>query len=85
MSKKILRRIILPIVMIVVILFLALNSVYTIREQEQAVLTTFGVASAVTDPGLHFKIPFIQNVKKVNTTIQGFSIGYDSKIGRAHV
>ncbi len=78
MSKKILRRIILPIVMIVVILFLALNSVYTIREQEQAVLTTFGVASAVTDPGLHFKIPFIQNVKKVNTTIQGFSIGYDS-------
>lgn len=59
------------------ILFLALNSTYQIREQEQAVLTTFGQAQAVTTPGLHFKIPFIQQVTKVNTTIQGFSIGYD--------
>lgn len=62
-----------------VILFLALNSTYQIREQEQAVLTTFGQAQAVTTPGLHFKIPFIQQVTKVNTTIQGFSIGYDQE------
>jgi len=59
------------------VLFIALNSTYQIREQEQAVLTTFGQAQAVTTPGLHFKIPFIQKVTKVNTTIQGFSIGYD--------
>ena len=32
----------------------------------------------VTTPGLHFKIPFVQTVTKVNTTIQGFSIGYHS-------
>lgn len=57
--------------------FLLLNSAYQIREQEQAVLITLGKASAVTEPGLHFKIPFIQKVKKVNTTIQGFAIGYD--------
>lgn len=62
-----------------IILFLALNSTYQIREQEQAVLTTFGKAQAVTTPGLHFKIPFIQQVTKVNTTIQGFSIGYDEE------
>lgn len=54
------------------------GSVYNIQEQEQAVLTTFGMASSVTTPGLHFKIPFIQHVTKVNTTIQGFAIGYDS-------
>ena len=53
------------------------GSAYTIREQEQAVLTTFGKARAVTEPGLHFKIPVVQQVQKVNTTIQGFSIGYD--------
>ena len=62
---------------VLLVLFLALNSTYQIREQEQAVLTTFGKAQAVTTPGLHFKIPFIQQVTKVNTTIQGFSIGYD--------
>ena len=62
---------------VLLILLLAFNSTYQIREQEQAVLTTFGKAQAVTTPGLHFKIPFIQQVRKVNTTIQGFAIGYD--------
>ena len=64
---------------VLLVLFLAFNSTYQIREQEQAVLTTFGKAQAVTTPGLHFKIPFIQQVTRVNTTIQGFSIGYDEK------
>ena len=53
------------------------GSFYNIGEQEQAVLTTMGVASNVTEPGLHFKIPIIQRVQKVNTTIQGFALGYD--------
>lgn len=61
----------------VVILILAGNSFYTINEQEAAVLTTFGKASAVTTSGLHFKVPFIQRVTKVDTTIKGFPIGYD--------
>lgn len=61
-----------------VLLILIFNSAYQIREQEQAVLITLGQAKAVTEPGLHFKLPFIQQVRKVNTTIQGFAIGYDS-------
>lgn len=68
------------ILIVFVALFLliaAFDCTYQIREQEQAVLTTFGKAQAVTTPGLHFKIPFVQKVTKVNTTIQGFSIGYD--------
>lgn len=62
---------------IIVIPVLGLSSVYKVQEQEQAVLTTFGVATPVTTAGLHFKIPFIQRVTKVNTTIQGFALGYD--------
>lgn len=64
---------------VLVVALLASQSTYQIREQEQAVLTTFGQAQAVTTPGLHFKIPFIQNVTKVNTTIKGFSIGYNEE------
>ncbi len=75
---KIVRRSILLVVLIIAAFVLAANSTYTIKEQEQAVLTTLGIAKSVTDPGLHFKIPFIQQVQKVNTTIQGFSIGYDA-------
>ncbi len=70
------------IVSIVVIVLLALiivsGSFYSIREEEQAVVCTFGSPQAVTTPGLHFKIPFIQTVEKVSTTINGFSIGYNS-------
>ena len=67
----------LGIAALIIIAVLALNSFYTINEQEQAVLITLGQASSVTTPGLHFKIPFIQKVIKVDTTIQGFSIGYN--------
>lgn len=64
---------------VVVVLLLAIisyESVYSIREQEQGVVTTFGKAGSVVTSGLHFKIPFIQKVTRVNTTIQGFPIGY---------
>lgn len=55
---------------------LGFGSVYSIGEQEQGVVTTFGRATGVVTSGLHFKIPFVQNVTKVNTTILGFPIGY---------
>lgn len=63
--------------LVILVVLVASQSTYQIREQEQAVLTTFGTAQSVTTPGLHFKVPFIQQVSKVNTTIKGFSIGYD--------
>ena len=73
--KKILTGIAVA-VLIFVAAQVILGSFYTIAEEEQAVVCTFGQASAVTTPGLHFKIPFVQTVDKVNTTIQGFAIGY---------
>ena len=71
------KNVFVAFVVIAAAAIVAMNSTYQIREQEQVVLTTLGKAQAVTQPGLHFKIPFIQQVQKVNTTIQGFSIGYD--------
>ena len=65
-------------VIVVILAVLIGESYYSIKEEEQAVVCTFGSPKAVTTPGLHFKIPFIQTVTKVNTTIQGFSIGYTS-------
>ena len=69
---------------VILLLILAFNCAYKIGEQEQGVLVTFGKAQAVTDPGLHFKIPFAQSIYKVNTTIQGFSIGYDMNSNAAN-
>ena len=69
------------VVLAVAVLVVLFSSFYTIKEQEQAVVTTFGVPSTVSEPGLHMKIPFVQKVKKVNTTIKGFAIGYDETTG----
>lgn len=71
-------KIIRNMVIVIAVVIIAANSFFTINEQEQAVLTTFGVAKSVTQSGLHFKIPFIQQVEKVNTTIKGIRIGYDN-------
>ncbi|MBA4686052.1 MAG: FtsH protease activity modulator HflK [Candidatus Galacturonibacter soehngenii] len=67
------------VVITILALILIFGSTYQIKEQEQAVLITFGKAKAVTESGLHFKIPLIQQVRKVDTTIQGFTIGYNSE------
>lgn len=71
------------VIVIVVIAILGGMSAYTINEQEQAVVTTFGIPKQVNEPGLHFKIPFIQKVKMVDTTIKGFPIGYDMTTGES--
>ena len=70
-------------IVIVVIAVLAGMSAYTINEQEQAVVTTFGIPKTVSEPGLHFKIPLIQKVQMVDTTIKGFAIGYDPTTGES--
>ena len=57
--------------------FCLFTSYYTLDEEHAAVITTFGKAETETEAGLHFKIPFIQKVKKVDTTLKGMSIGYD--------
>lgn len=65
------------IVLLVLVLALCLlNAFYSINEQENAVVVTFGVPTPVTTSGLHFKVPFIQQVRKVDMTIHGFAIGY---------
>jgi membrane protease subunit HflK len=71
------------LVLLIVAAVLIFGSFYTIKEQEQAVVTTFGKALPVRESGLHFKIPIIQKVQKVDTTIKGFSIGYDEANGQA--
>lgn len=57
--------------------FLLFNSVYTLKENQVAVLKTFGQPESITTAGIHFKIPFVQNVYKLSSEIRGMQIGYD--------
>ncbi|MBN2505910.1 MAG: protease modulator HflC [Verrucomicrobia bacterium] len=53
-------------VTVLAVLLLLLPALYTVNETEQVIVTQFGkpVAGAVTNAGLHFKIPFIQEVNR---------------------
>ena len=75
------KNVVLLLIVAVIAAILFFGSFYTIKEQEQAVVTTFGKAKTVSTSGLHFKIPVIQKVEKVDTTIKSFSIGYDMTTG----
>ncbi len=70
------KALVILVLVIIAAAILIRSSVYTIRETEAAVVTTFGSASLVEDKGLHFKIPFIQKVQFVDTTVKGIEIGY---------
>jgi len=54
---------ILIIVIVAAAAFLAYNAAYTVDETEQVIITQFGriVGTPKTDPGLRFKLPFIQH------------------------
>jgi len=76
-GKKIRRGIIWAAV-ILLLLYVGLSCWYTVTDKEQAVVTTFGKVTGVTDAGVHFKIPFgIQKVETVAVNVyQKIELGY---------
>ena len=72
------------IVLIVALVLVALLAIgtcfYTVDDKQQAVVTTFGKVTDVTDAGVHFLIPFgIQQVEKVDVNVyQKIELGYNT-------
>ena len=75
---KKLRNIALIAVLAFVVLVAGTTCFYTVDDKQQAVVTTFGKVTDVTDAGLHFKLPFgIQKAKKVDVNVyQKIELGY---------
>ena len=74
------RRIALVAALALVLVIGSSSCFYTVDDKQQAVVTTFGRVSDVTDAGLHFKMPFgIQQVRKVDVNVyQKIELGYSS-------
>ena len=73
-------RILLIAALVLVVGIGAMSCFYTVDDKQQAVVTTFGKVSDITDAGLHFKMPFgIQQVHKVDVNVyQKIELGYSS-------
>jgi len=54
------------VVVAIVAIFGITQATYVVTETDQVIITQFGrpVGGAITDPGLHFRVPFIQDVNR---------------------
>lgn len=77
------KGIIIAIVIGIVALFTVSQSMYSLEEDQYAVIKTFGSVQVVETPGIKFKIPFIQSVAKVSKASKQFSVGYDLETGES--
>ena len=59
-------------IVILVILFLLMGPFYTVEQGDRAVVLRFGELDTVTDPGLHIKIPFVDEVKHISVRTQKY-------------
>ena len=78
-GKK-LKTIIITAAVVLALLICSATCFYTVDDKQQAVVTTFGKITDITDAGVHFKLPFgIQQVHKVDVNVyQHIELGYSS-------
>src|SRR5690606_27953244 len=60
------RFIVLAGVVIALAMIVVLRSAFIVDQAEQAIIVQFGepVGGVISEPGLHFRVPFIQNVRR---------------------
>ncbi len=65
------KKIVTAVIIIFVLLIILMNSFTTVKAGHSGVVTTFGkVSEGVLSEGLHFKIPFIQNIILIDNRVQ---------------
>lgn len=59
---------VIGVVALILVVWAALTSFYTVQPEQRAVVKRFGSVRGITDPGLHFKLPFgIDQIQLVAT------------------
>ena len=78
--KKInVKKIIIPVVIIIVALVVALNSFVVVDAGHTGVVVTLGsVNEGVLQEGIHAKIPFVQSIVKIDNRIQKLEVNTEA-------
>lgn len=60
------NKLLIAAVALLVVIFVGINAATVIDQSEQGIVVQFGepVGEVITDPGLHWKMPFIQEVRR---------------------
>ena len=63
-------RLTILVIVLIAAFFVALGTAFTVHQTQQALVLQFGEPRRViTEPGLHFKVPFIQNVSYYDSRV----------------
>jgi len=56
---------------VVIVLLFVTGTIYTVREDQQVILTQFGkpVGDPIDEAGLHFKVPFVVKVNEIEKRV----------------
>ena len=86
-STKKLGRTVLLVALALILVIGGSTCFYTVDDKQQAVVTTFGKVTDITDAGVHFMLPFgIQKVQKVDVNVyQKIELGYTTELGGGYV
>ncbi|HXJ40312.1 MAG TPA: SPFH domain-containing protein [Bryobacteraceae bacterium] len=65
------RKLVAILAVLGIVAFIAISSIYTVSEVEQAIITQFGkpIGAPVTTAGLKVKVPFIQDVNLMDKRV----------------
>ena len=70
------------VVGLILALWLLSDISYTVKPYEQAVVLRFGKYHATTMPGLHFKVPLVDQVMKVSVEEHGLRLPFGPAVAR---
>lgn len=68
-NDKFILKVIVGGIVSICLMILFFTSYYSIDQYERGVLTRFGKVVEVSEPGLHFKVPFVYSIYKYRTDI----------------
>ncbi len=70
MNKKLVSSAIILVVSIILLLFVISSFLFTVDETEQVIILQFGeYIRTVDEPGLHFRLPFVQTIESMERRI----------------
>ncbi|MFZ3105997.1 MAG: prohibitin family protein, partial [Candidatus Hydromicrobium sp.] len=82
---KIVPKIIIGVVIFIAALILLFNSIVIVQAGNVQVLTQFGrTVGVVFEPGLHFKVPFVQNTVNYSTRQVTYETSDEAEISKAN-
>lgn len=73
------KKILIPVVILVLVVILAANAFVIVDAGHTGVVTTFGkVNEGVLQEGIHFKIPFVQQVVEIDNRIRKLEVNTEA-------